>query len=94
MFPVDFGVQRSSALDIEEEIRFLGSRMPLDLFTYSHHVTHVDYSLKEYAPYRFGVKKSQRLSALDIAVKIWFLGSRVLCFPLRDTVCITHMDYP
>jgi hypothetical protein len=49
MFPIDFEVKRSSALDIKVEIRFPGSKqlsLPPRVT-----IAHIDYPWKENVPY-------------------------------------------
>jgi hypothetical protein len=49
MFPVEFGVQRSSAPGVKVEIRFLSSMVP---FPPRVTISHMDYPWEEDVPYR------------------------------------------
>jgi hypothetical protein len=74
------GEQRSSAMDIEVEIRSLSSRTLS--FPLTHHITHITLGRKMF-PIDFGV---QRSSVQDIEVEMWFPNSRTLPFPPRVAI--------
>jgi hypothetical protein len=82
---IKFGVKGSSALDIEIEIQFPGSRMLLFLPRFTI-IKHMDYPCMGGRCSLSNLRsKSQSSSALVIQVEVWFPGSRMLPFPPRVT---------